>query len=426
MYIPAGSFAGGFAQGDQAGLESLRLKQGLDFNSENQAYIRQQRALQQAGSRVLMDVIGPPPPPPTVPPGTPSRPMAPAGAIPPAPAAPAPAAAPGQPRAVPVASGGPQSAPLPPPYKALPDAPPPQWQGIPPPPQKPQAPGANLTVEECIQKAKAKGYNGPEIVAALQLWAPLASAQQKQEIAQLTAEVKAMEAARRQRKDEDESEFKRSTLKFREMQLGEAMKQKNLDREQKAEYQRALLETRRAIAELGAAGRQAKEQAKVDAADDSRKRILDSLARLREILESGKMVTGLGGAANRIKEGVGGTMNLTTDTTAHDYLQEVRMLQNAIRNAPKEVSGIGPKGRVLKSEQADRDAIVQGLSAFDNPNNALSSIERLEKYYGKKDEGAAEAEDIKTRVEGAGEKYEPDKYDYRIFQGEVQKKAKGK
>lgn len=423
MYIPAGSFAGGFAQGQQNGLEYQRMKQALDASRENQAYVRQQRALEQAGQRVLIDVIGPPPVPQTVPPGTTSRPMAPAGAIPPAPVAPAPAQ-PGQPQAVPIASGGPQSAPPPAPYKPLPEGPAPQWQGIPPPPARPQAPSANLTVEEFVQRAKAKGYNGPEIVQALQMWAPIASAEQKQQIAQLTAEVKALEQQRRARKDEDDAAFKRSTLEFRATQLQEMMRQKDLDRQTRAQYQRDLLETRRAIAELGQAGKQAKEQAKADTVEEARKRILDSLTRLRQILESGKMVTGLGGAANRIKEGVGGTLNLTTDTTAHDYLQEVRMLQNAIRNAPKELSGIGPKGRVLKSEQMDRDAIVQGLSAFDNPNNALSSIERLEKYYGKSGETSGGDENIKARVEAAGEKYEPDKFDYSIRDGVLGKSPK--
>ena len=120
------------------------------------------------------------------------------------------------------------------------------------------------------------------------------------------------------------------------------------------------------------AGVQQKIAASAQAQGDALK-LIDQIA---GIVRADRNVVGLKGAASRVWEGVGGAVGYQTGSQAHMYQQKMRELQNLI----KKYTPIGPNGRILKGDLADRDQIVQGLGAFTSADNALSSLQALKNY----------------------------------------------
>lgn len=120
------------------------------------------------------------------------------------------------------------------------------------------------------------------------------------------------------------------------------------------------------------AGVQQKIAASAQAKEDALK-LIDQIA---GIVRADRNVVGLKGAASRVWEGVGGAVGYQTGSQAHMYQQKMRELQNLI----KKYTPIGPNGRILKGDLADRDQIVQGLGAFTSADNALSSLQALKNY----------------------------------------------
>ena len=117
-------------------------------------------------------------------------------------------------------------------------------------------------------------------------------------------------------------------------------------------------------------------QQKIAASAQAKEDALKLIDQIAGIVNADPNVVGLKGTASRVIEGVGGAVGIQTGSQAHLYQQKMRELQNLI----KKYTPIGPQGRVLKGDLADRDQIVQGLGAFTSAGNAISSLQSLKNY----------------------------------------------
>ncbi len=142
----------------------------------------------------------------------------------------------GQVNQPPLSPGGAQGQPQqPPPFRPMPTSPPPQQavpQGIPAPPQQPQAPqqqgpGGPLTMQSAIKVLQDQGLSGADLMAGLQQLTPLLDAQAKQQSTQLQQQFN--------------NELKLQAVSDRHDQLTERMR----EADQRSQDVRAGIEERR-------------------------------------------------------------------------------------------------------------------------------------------------------------------------------------
>jgi len=160
---------------------------------QQQAQQRQQQAASMAAGNALPQLLAGgqaaaqpqmPPPPQAPQPGQPSQPMQPSqGAAP----MPGQGPAPGQVNRPPMPPGGPQGQ-MPPPFRPMPDSPPPQQQAAPStigaPPQAQPQPSGPLTLQSAVKVLQDQGLSGADLMAGLQHLMPMMDSQAKAQAAQ--------------------------------------------------------------------------------------------------------------------------------------------------------------------------------------------------------------------------------------------------
>lgn len=141
---------------------------------------------------------------------------------------------------------------------------------------------------------------------------------------------------------------------------------------------------------------------------------------MQDKLQSDSYIVGIGGAVRRGAEAVGGLAVPDLKTPALDYQNDLRLLLADVRKIVEKDPNLSTKERE-NLEQALGGGVFQTPgSAFRALNNVLDFVES------KKMTGPSRDAKLENIVKGAGWNYEPDKYEYRVLDGKVQRRAKGK
>jgi hypothetical protein len=141
---------------------------------------------------------------------------------------------------------------------------------------------------------------------------------------------------------------------------------------------------------------------------------------MQDKLQSNSYIVGIGGAVRRGVETAGGVVAPDMPTPALDYQNDLRLLLADVRKVVEKDPNLSNQERQNLYETLGGGTFQTPGSAFRTLNNVLGFIEN------KKLTGPSRAAGIENAVKGAGWNYEPDKYEYRIVDGKVQRRAKGK
>jgi hypothetical protein len=145
------------------------------------------------------------------------------------------------------------------------------------------------------------------------------------------------------------------------------------------------------------------------------------VAKMANLIQGGAMAgatVGPLGLASRVGETVVGSVKQDTPTPAIDYQNEQRLLLSEVRKLVEKDSNLSNQERQALYETLGGGITQTPGSAIRTLNNVLSYVE------GKKVTGKSRAASLESSVKAAGWNYEPDKYDYRVMDGKVQRKAK--
>jgi hypothetical protein len=141
---------------------------------------------------------------------------------------------------------------------------------------------------------------------------------------------------------------------------------------------------------------------------------------MQDKLQSNSYIVGIGGTVRRGVETVGGVAAPDMPTPALDYQNDLRLLLADVRKVVEKDPNLSNQERQNMYEMLGGGTFQTPGSAFRTLNNVLGFIEN------KKMTGPSRSANLENAVKGAGWAYEPDKYEYRVVDGKVQRRAKGK
>ena len=137
-------------------------------------------------------------------------------------------------------------------------------------------------------------------------------------------------------------------------------------------------------------------------------------------LQGNTGIVGPAGLARRVGETVGGVVSPGMGTPAIDYQNNMRLLLSDVRK-------IVEKDPNLSKDERESLYETLGGGITQTPGSAIRTLNNVMEYVeGKAATGGGRKATIEGAVKGAGWDYEPGKYEYRIVDGKVQRKAKGK
>lgn len=339
-----GAAAGGALQG-QADYQTtqanqLRLQQMREQQVKEAAAANAQRAATEAFQKTMQSAFGTPGQPQAPAPGAPSVPMAQPPQLPPY-------------RALQPAG---QPAPMPG-QVVLPQRPQPA----------PQQQGAPARQGLTMQDVVANAPSDPDAYRAyMEQMSPYLAAQDKSAMAQAKLELDMTKAQNAFLLAQD-----RLANAITPEERRQARADMNAYRKEMADTARERADTQREAA----AAKVTKGSEKKQESESARKDAAQLVERLKLMIAQHPEVVGIRGSLQRGAEAVTGAFG-GQGTVAHDFQQQIRMLQNIV----KKIEPYGPEGRVLKGELADRDQIVQGLGSFTSPANAMSALTTLEGF----------------------------------------------
>lgn len=169
-------------------------------------------------------------------------------------------------------------------------------------------------------------------------------------------------------------------------------------------------------AELKAEGEATEDAATVESV---RKRV----SRMAALVQGGAMaggVVGPQGLISRIGETAAGVVQPNAPTPAIDFKNEQALLLADVRKMVEKDPNLSKDERERLYETLGGGIMQTPASSIRTLNNVLNYIES------KKLTGRGRAVGLESAVRAAGWDYEPDKYEYRVMDGQVQRKAKGR
>jgi hypothetical protein len=117
---------------------------------------------------------------------------------------------------------------------------------------------------------------------------------------------------------------------------------------------------------------------------------------------------------------VGGIAVPDMPTPALDYQNDLRLLLADVRKVIEKDPNLSNQERQNLYETLGGGTFQTPGSAFRTLNNVLEYMEN------KKMTGPSRDANLEGAVKAAGWAFEPDKYEYRVVEGKVQRRAKGK
>jgi hypothetical protein len=160
-----------------------------------------------------------------------------------------------------------------------------------------------------------------------------------------------------------------------------------------------------------------RDQAALEATTTS---VRNRIKAMQDKLQSNAYIVGIGGAARRGVEAVGGIAVPDMPTPALDYQNDLRLLLADVRKVIEKDPNLSNQERQNLYETLGGGTFQTPGSAFRTLNNVLEYMEN------KKMTGPSRDANLEGAVKAAGWAFEPDKYEYRVVEGKVQRRAKGK
>ena len=131
-------------------------------------------------------------------------------------------------------------------------------------------------------------------------------------------------------------------------------------------------------------------------------------------------VVGPLGIASRIGETVVGMGQPGVPTPALDYQNDMRLLLSDVRKMVEKDPNLSKDEREAMYETLGGGTMQTPGSAMRTLNNILNHVESKQRSGPARQTG----NDLARQVQGAGWSYEPNKYDYRVVDGKVQRKSR--
>jgi len=149
--------------------------------------------------------------------------------------------------------------------------------------------------------------------------------------------------------------------------------------------------------------------------------VRDRIERMSKLIQGGSItggVVGPLGVAGRAVETAQGVIQPGAATPAIDFQNELRFLQSEVRKMVEKDPNLSKDEREALYETLGGGLLQTPGSSLRAMNNVLSKVENTALT------GRSRAAGLESAVRNAGWTYEPSKYDYRIVNGEVQRKPK--
>lgn len=149
--------------------------------------------------------------------------------------------------------------------------------------------------------------------------------------------------------------------------------------------------------------------------------VQERVSRMATLINQGSMtggVVGPQGMLGRVAETARGIAQPNAPTPSLDYQNEMRLLLSDVRK-------IVEKDPNLSKDE--REALYETLGGgiMQTPGSAIRTLNNvLEKVRSGVIQGPSRGTQIETAVRAVGWAYEPDKYEYRVMDGKMQRKAK--
>lgn len=163
----------------------------------------------------------------------------------------------------------------------------------------------------------------------------------------------------------------------------------------------------------------AREEAAARDQDTTLESVRARIASMTQKLQGNTGMVGPAGIVRRMGETVGGIAAPGMPTPALDYQNEMRLLLADVRKIVEKDPNLSNQERQNMYEMLGGGTFQTPGSAFRTLNNVLGYMEN------KKMSGPGRQAQIENVVKAAGWTYEPSKFDYRVIDGKVQRKAKG-
>lgn len=155
-----------------------------------------------------------------------------------------------------------------------------------------------------------------------------------------------------------------------------------------------------------------------ESADVTLKSMRDRIVSMKDKLQNNSYLVGPAGIARRAAETVGGIVKPEMETPAIDYKNELHLL---LADARKFVE----QDKTISNEERRNLYETLGSGTFQTPASAIRALTNvLDFVESKRMTGPSRQAGIETAVRGAGWAFEPNKYDYRVVNGQVQRKLK--
>ena len=145
------------------------------------------------------------------------------------------------------------------------------------------------------------------------------------------------------------------------------------------------------------------------------------IAKMAQLIHGGAMaggVVGPAGIASRVGETAAGVVNPAIQTPALDYDNEKNLLLAEVRKMVEKDQNLSNEERATLQKTLGGGTLQTSGSALRTLSNVLNYVEN------KRLTGKGRAATLESSVRAAGWAFEPDKYDYRVVEGKVQRKAK--
>lgn len=128
-------------------------------------------------------------------------------------------------------------------------------------------------------------------------------------------------------------------------------------------------------------------------------------------------VVGPLGMASRIGETVTGMASPSAPTPALDYQNEMRLLLSDVRKMVE-------KDPNLSKDEREAMYETLGGGTMQTPGSALRTLNNILNHVESKQRTPRRTPNLEATVKASGWSFEPNKYDYRVIDGKVQRKAK--
>lgn len=148
--------------------------------------------------------------------------------------------------------------------------------------------------------------------------------------------------------------------------------------------------------------------------------VRERISEMTKLIQGNTAIVGPAGFARRIGETAAGVVAPDAPTPAIDYQNHLRLLVADTRKLVEKDPNLSNEERRNLLESLGGGIVQTPGSAIRALNNVMSHVEN------KAATGPSRGRRVEDAVKGAGWSYEPDQYDYRVVDGKVQRKRKGK